>query len=453
MLSIFKGQAAPQSKPLSGRSYWQRHGGAPGDEVAPGEAPDGQPQAWPSRVDFAIVGGGLAGLATAIALAEAEPMASIALLEERFLGFGASGRNAGLLGPLPAPVWLASAASTPEHLWGLGHSNRRVHEIAQWLSTEAPGSVVEPRALRLESQGLLTATGLARVARLLEKARIEHRPAAGPGGHLAIDLATHAVDPYRTVRALGRLARRKGIAIFEQVGVRMVEETADAVRVACADGRELTARAAVVCTNAYTGSVALPQMPAAKVVHNFMVATNEVVIERLVRPGAEGRFVVELNTAYVFYRIQDGRIIYGGIERFKPYGNSDFDVPPDVLAGLERLLRRSFPGLGLVPEEAWGGIYHQTGADLPIIKRTGSRGAVVLNVGYGGTGVAMTLMCGRLAAGLARGGRFLDQDDERLLAVLEGTKLPVAGLAHFVGGVAADVVRWRRPKVPGRDDR
>jgi glycine/D-amino acid oxidase-like deaminating enzyme len=158
-----------------------------------------------------------------------------------------------------------------------------------------------------------------------------------------------------------------------------------------------------------------------------------------------------LNTAYVYYRIHRQRVVYGGIERFTPSGESDFDVPSDVLAGLERLLDRSFPGVGLVPEEAWGGIYHQTATDLPILKRVGQRGAVVLNVGYGGTGVAMTLICGRIAAGLARGGRFADPDDGRLLAAIEATRVPVAGIARFVAGVAGDVVTRRRPAVPDRN--
>ncbi len=444
----FTRRIEPRSSPATGRSTWQRHGGAPepGGELEATGAVSGK--AWPKRVDFAVIGGGLAGLSTALALAEAEPLASIVVLEARFVGFGASGRNAGLLGPLPAPLWLASADGQAEHLWGLTHLNRRVHETARWLAAEVPGSGVEARSLRIEAQGFLTASGLVRVGRLLEKARLGHRIVAVARGQLAIDMDAHTVDPYRTVRALAALARRKGIAIVEQAPVRAIAERPDDVVVSGEWGRELAARAAVVCTNAYTGSLALPEPPKAKVVHNFMVATNRFEIERLVRPGVERMFIVELNTAYVFYRIHQDRIVYGGIERFKPYGSSDFDVPPEVLAGLERLVARSFPGVGLVPEEAWGGVYHQTATDLPIIERRGGRGAIVLNVGYGGTGVAMTMVCGRLAAGLARGERPADPDDARLLAAFQSTRVPIGGLARFVASVAADIARGRRPRVP-----
>ncbi len=430
----------PTSTPLTGRSFWQRHGGAP----AHGAEPD-RTEAPPSQADFAVIGGGLAGLSSALALADAEPGARIVVLEANFVGFGASGRNAGLLSPLPAPLWLASAVSEPEHLWGLAHLNGRVHEVARWLKAEAPESGVEPKTLRLEAQGYFTAMGLSRVARLIDKAGIEVRGAAGLRGQIAFDLDTHAVDPYRTVVALAGIARRRGITILERQAVRAVEETAGGVKVVLADGRAMDARAAIVCTNAYSASVEVPEPVKAKVVYNFMVATEPVSGEQIGRPGAEGLFAIELNTSYVFYRMHQGRLVYGGIERFKPYGDSDFDVPPDVLAGLERLLARSFPDKPPAPAEAWGGVYHQTGTDLPIIRRTGASGAVVLNVGYGGTGVAMTMICGRLAAALVPGGRFVNADDERLLAALGTSRMPVGGLARFVGGVAADVLTLRRP--------
>ncbi len=432
----------PASTPLTGRSFWQRRGGAPeaGAEHAAGAGTEP-----PAQADYVVIGGGLAGLSSALALADADPGAGIVVLEASFVGFGASGRNAGLLSPLPAPLWLASAPSEPEHLWGLAHLNRRGHEIARWLKSEAPESGVAPKTLRLEAQGYLTAMGLSRVARLIGAAGIEVRRAVGPRGHVAFDLKTHAVDPYRTVGALAGIARRRGITILERQPVRAVEETTAGVRIALGDGRSLGARAAIVCTNAYSGSVDLPEKARAKVVHNFMVATAPVTEEQLGRPGAKDRFAIELNTSYVFYRMHEGRVVYGGIERFKQHGDSDFNVPPDVLAGLERLLARSFPHAAPQPVEAWGGIYHQTSSDLPVIRRTGRNGAIVLNVGYGGTGVAMTQICGRLAAALVPGGRFATADDERLLAALASSQVPVGALARFVAGVAADVLTLRRP--------
>ena len=443
----FADRAVPTSNPLSGKSYWQRHGQSPEASSDRLDAHRLSPTAETiaRKADFAIVGGGLAGLATACHLAESEPAASIVLLEAKFLGFGASGRNAGLLAPLPAPIWLATAGIQPEHAWGLRHLNLRVHKLAEWLEAEAAGCEITTTTLRIAAQGRMTGAGLGRVARILEDAGIAIEARPGPGGHLMVDLPTRAVNPYRTVLALADIARRRGVAIHESTPVRVVEETRDGVRIGLGSGDAIDARVAVICTNAYTSSLALPAKAKAKVVYNFMVATQELGPERLARLPHGNNFVVELNTAYVFYRLHRGRLVYGGIERFALDGDDDFAVPPDVLARMEQLLQRSFPGAGMAPAEAWGGCYHQTASDLPQIERTGTRGSIVLNVGYGGTGVALTMICGRLAAALACGDRFADPDDRRLLDAMRATRLPIVGGLRFVAGVATDLVMRRQP--------
>src|SRR5574338_1102029 len=60
--------------------------------------PDREPPlAGDARADVAIVGGGLTGLSTALALKRAG--VDVVVLEREFCGFGASGRNAGHLTP------------------------------------------------------------------------------------------------------------------------------------------------------------------------------------------------------------------------------------------------------------------------------------------------------------------------------------------------------------------
>ena len=143
MRTLLARSRRPRSSPAAGRSYWQRHGGAP---VEAPTAEDGVPK----RADFVIVGGGLAGLMTAIRLVDAEPAADVVVLEAAFVGHGASGRNGGLMSPLAAPIWLASADHNREHAWAITTLNSRTRQAAEWLEAEVAGSEVARTVLRLE---------------------------------------------------------------------------------------------------------------------------------------------------------------------------------------------------------------------------------------------------------------------------------------------------------------
>ncbi len=126
------GQARKHRLPsATGRSYWQRHtqtkARVPKNEERTGSA---------NHPDVVLIGGGFAGLMTAIRLAEMEPAADILLLEANFVGFGASGRNAGLLSPLAAPVWLVSSNSNPEHAWAFRASQSTNPSSCKMASNE-----------------------------------------------------------------------------------------------------------------------------------------------------------------------------------------------------------------------------------------------------------------------------------------------------------------------------
>ena len=438
MLKWLTSAATFRSRPTVGRSYWQRRAATPEN----GDVSTFIDQAaWRAKVDYVVVGGGFAGLMTSIRLAEAEPAAEIVVLEAQFAGFGASGRNAGLVSPLPAPMWLVTAESNAEHAWALTELNKSTHRLSQWLSNHAPTSEVRPATLRIEASGRITAAGLGRVARALEFCRIEHRLLYNPSARspLVIEVPTQTLNPFGTVQGLTAYARQLGVDVREGAPVSLINDGNSGVDVTLGDGRTVHARAVVVATNAYTDSVRMPGRVRAKVMHNYMVATLELSNEVLAQLPAGEPFVVELNRAYVYYRLHKRRLIYGGIDKFAQSGD-DFTVPAAVLAQLERLMDRTVPGTRLEAAYAWGGKYHLTRTELPQIERTGSSGSIIMNVGYGGTGVALTMICAKLAASLARTGQIEDLDDRRLLAAIDQTRLPVKAGLRLVGGVAADLL-------------
>jgi glycine/D-amino acid oxidase-like deaminating enzyme len=251
---------------------------------------------------------------------------------------------------------------------------------------------------------------------------------------------TTVINPYRTILALAAAARRLKVGIHEWSPVASVEEDVDGATVTAAGGRSLKAGTAVISTNAYTTSLNLPSgvRARAKPVYNYMIATPALTPGQEQHVPADLPFVVELNRAYVFYRRYAGRLLFGGIDKFSQSGADDFAVPPGVLAALRRHLASSFPGCGLGVAEAWGGRFHMSLTDLPQIER---HGRIVMNVGYGGTGVALALVCADLAAGVALSGSLGDGEDGRLLAAMRNTRLPVIDGLRFAGGVAAGLLR------------
>src|SRR5262245_52145889 len=74
----------------AGRCAWLREAIAPGETDAP-------PLERRARADVVIVGGGLAGLWTAIAITSRDPSCDVAIIEADICGGGASGRNSGMV--------------------------------------------------------------------------------------------------------------------------------------------------------------------------------------------------------------------------------------------------------------------------------------------------------------------------------------------------------------------
>jgi gamma-glutamylputrescine oxidase len=195
-----------------------------------------------------------------------------------------------------------------------------------------------------------------------------------------------------------------------------------------------------MCTNAYTGTIATPSPPRAKVVRNYMVATEPLDEDAVRRLGSGQLFIVELNKSYVFYRLHRSRLVYGGVETFFRTPGSDFEVPASIRKKLDHHLAKSITwrrDLRIATD--WGGAFHSTMTDLPIVTRAEGAGAIVFNVGYGGTGVALTQLFAPRAAALALDLPLADADDARLDAITRTTGVPIKGLLQFGAGVAWDI--------------
>ncbi len=438
-------QAPPRARavaPLPRGSYWQLRAGTTPAPVSSAEPP--------RDAEIVIIGAGLAGLATACAIKAMRPSTDVAVLEAHHVGYGASGRNGGLVAPIAAPFWLLTARRNADHAWALTHLNRAGTELARALAERMPEADVTRETLQLESGGTITGAGLADIARTLDRLDIQAEvDPSGRRGTLTLDTPAHGLDPFALVRGLANEARQAGVSIHEGVRVAGIEDTGTGARLTLGSGRGIAARRVVVATNAYTRDLALPQQPAAHTVFNYMLATAELPDDELERLGREGVFTVEINRAYVFYRLHRKRLVFGGIDKLR-HKVHDLDVPPRVMGKLQRLLTASFETPPAPLTHAWAGRYHATRTELPVIGPAAGLASTVLNVGYGGTGVVLTQVLAPVAAAMALRIPCPDANAARLHAVMDATRLPVtAGIAfgsRVAWAVAKQIARggWTR---------
>lgn len=385
----------------------------------------------PKRVDFAILGGGLAGLATAIRLRELHAGAEIVVLEAERVGYGASGRNAGFLSPLAAPVWLLGADRDSEHAWAAARINADMHATARWLREHAIDAELSDVSLRLDAAGTLSHAGMGEFARAVAHVGLAHR-LPDDRRYRSLEMDAYTVHPYKLVRGLAEHAVTAGVRIRERARVRAVEAALGGARVYVDSGEQLHARKVVVCTNGYTDKLDVGERIRAVVVHSFMLASAPLAPSDDVRDDI---FTVVVNALdQAFHRVHDNRLLYGGTDKVRAPEGDDYAVPASVESKLVTQLQNCFPRIaGITSADAWAGRFHATRNGLPIIRPSTKNPAVILNVGYGGTGVVLTLACARLAAAVASDGAFANDSDARLLSIIHGTRISVGDALRTVG--------------------
>ncbi|MEJ0058729.1 MAG: FAD-binding oxidoreductase [Terricaulis sp.] len=349
--------------------------------------------------DVCVIGGGFTGLSAA--LHAAERGYSVILLEAGRIGWGASGRNGGQMIP-----GLRKGATDLVRTYG----KTRAREIFD-LALEARSVVLERIAKHsiacdLRTTGHLTAAAKPADLRWMEEevaaltnvmnylhARVLDREQtrselASPLFHGALfDAWGGHLHPLNYALGLADVARDAGVKLFEQSRAVSVQ-SADSVRVQTESGL-VRARFAVLACDALLGDLE-PRLAARIMpVANYLIATapldNVTALIPNDRAVSDSRFVVNY-----FRRTADGRLLFGGGERYTP------DPPSDIVAFVRPHMERIFPQLkGVGIDHVWGGLVSITMTRLPHIGRSGD---VFFAHGYSGQGVLMASLAGKLVA-------------------------------------------------------
>lgn len=366
-------------------------------------APDHPPLRGDVEADVCVVGGGLAGCATALELAERGY--EVVLLESRRVGWGASGRSGGqaIVGyacsqdKLVAQVGRDAAKQmfdvTVEALDLIRErvARHRIDCDLHWghlLTAIKPRQVLELHAWQDELERDYGYGG----TRWLERDELGDVLVTDRYiGGLRDDRSGH-LHPLNYTLGLAAAAVAAGVRIHEQTEVVGVE-AGPIVSVRTGDGGTVRARHVALCCNAFIDARLSRHlrnriMP----VGTYIVATEPLGRERIESLVRENVAVSDVNFVLDYFRRSaDHRLLFGGRVSY-----SGRDALNTANATRVRMLK-VFPSLADVKVEyAWGGHVDITMSRAPDFGRLAPN--VYYLQGFSGHGIALTGMAGRLLA-------------------------------------------------------
>lgn len=390
----------------------------------------------PRDAAVCIVGGGFAGLNTALGLAE-RGVRDVVLLEAQALGHGASGRNGGFvfggfsrgeqalldeLGPSRAKALYRGTVSAVElirariarHGIACQHTDAGV-VWANWFRDPAP----------LRARQRLLAEHYGVHWDWLDRGALRAHVRSERYSEGLFERNALHFNPLAYARGLAAAAEAAGVAVHEGTPATGLRRDGAGWRVATPAGEVRAAQVVLACGGYLAGlrrEVDAGVLPIA----TYVMAT-EPIGERLdaVLPGRAA--VYDTRFAFDYYRrTPDDRLLWGG--RISVRDRS----PAAVQRLLRRDLARVFPSLADVRvEHAWSGLMSYARHEMPQVGQV-EPGLWVAQA-FGGHGVAPTTFAGEvLAAAIAEGDpRWREFADYGLVSALKPAGFLGAQLSYW----------------------
>jgi glycine/D-amino acid oxidase-like deaminating enzyme len=350
-------------------------------------------------VDIAIVGAGLAGLT--VALEAARLGASIAVLEGRHVGWGASGHHLGTVMPgfgLPVADLIERVGlEDAQELWAL--SKEGADHVRATATEEAmPGVALSEGALEVSNVDV----GEALISRLQTLSgdldtEVEGWHADRVRTELRTDRYFHGIyypkafqiDGSKYVRGLAALARRAGARIFEDTPVVSIDPSGIRKRIVTPSAR-LRASHIVLCGNVHLGAPLRRLSETLLPVWRYG-AVSEPLGERLHDVITFKGSVMD-SDGIDHFRIVDGdRLMWASPE-------TTWDARPKRFASaVQRRINTVFPRLGKVAvSDVFGGAVGITVHGMPQVGQL--RKGLWVASGFGRQGIGTSAMAGLLVA-------------------------------------------------------
>lgn len=349
--------------------------------------------------DVIVIGAGITGLSTALAIKDLAPGYKVAVLERGVLPAGASLRNAGF-------ACIGSLTEMLEDLDVLGEDKllelvrMRIRGLAllrtrlgdRQIGYRDSGSfelLRESEPLR-EKMAMMNRLLFTEVGKIVFSEADDRVKAFGfnpafVGGMIRNHLEG-ALDSGKMMKALWETARKRGIEIFTGCGVSQVKETARWVDLdASAPDTGLSWRfrgtKVAVCTNAFAREL-LPGVA-------IRPGRGQILLTAPIA-GLPFRGIFHFDKGFYYFRELAGRILLGGGRNldFRGEATTVPEVTDMIQLDLEEKLRRFIvPGSDVRIERRWAGIMGFGPDRFPVVMAYSPR--ISLAAGMGGMGIAI----------------------------------------------------------------
>jgi len=357
--------------------------------------------------DLAIIGGGFAGLSTA--LHAAAKGLSVVLLEAEIIAWGATGRNAGFVVPNfarmdPDDIIAELGTEHGERLIRFaGSSADLVFELVRrhgidcqadqsgWIQPAHSAvalAKIRSRAAQWASRG--------RPAFVLDRAETES--VTGAKGYVGswTDRSGGLLDPVAYARGLADAAEATGARIFEHSPVTAISRTGDGYSLTTATGT-VRAGKVFIATNAYGGNLQPGLARTYFPLRVFQIATEPLPrgVRKRLLPGNQPVSDTRRNL-FTFRFDADNRLITGGMHVFGP--GAETRVPRTIHRRLAAMLELDdIPPIAY----AWSGMAAVEPDFLPHLVDLGP--GLLAAIACNGRGIALTTALGREIAAWASG--------------------------------------------------
>ena len=359
----------------------------------------------PERADIAIVGAGFTGLSAA--LEAAKNGASVVVLDQHTVGWGASGRNGGM-----ATTGLAIGLGKAIKRYGLDEAiamfaeyNRAIDTIEDLVKENSIDCDFERSGKLSLAMNAKQVDGMRKTQQILaDAADYSVRVVGKEDLHTEIGSDFYAggmVDPLGAGMHVGKFAHglaeagtRAGVTVCEDAAVTELTDRAAGGHTVHTSRGTTQVDQVLIATSGYTGSVTPWLRRRTIPVGSFIVVTEPLPQETVDRILPNRRMAADSKMLTYYFRITpDNRLLFGGRARFA-LSSPDSDLKSAEI--LKDAMSTVFPYLSSTRiDYTWGGL-----VDLSMDRmvHAGQHKGIHYSLGYSGHGVQMAAYMGKQMA-------------------------------------------------------